>query len=112
MKHRYIQDSVTGKLHEVDLGYSAPLPDSQHLLWNDRDYKDLKTSDGVDISSRAKHKEYMKRTGLTTMDDYKETWAKAQAKREEYQAKGGSVSREDVARAIHKLESDSRRPGR
>jgi len=108
MKHRYIQDSVTGKLYEVDLGYSAPLPDSQHLLWNDRDYKDLKTSDGVDISSRAKHKEYMKRTGLTTMDDYKETWAKAQAKREEYRVKGGSVSREDVARAIHQLESGRR----
>jgi hypothetical protein len=37
---------------------------------------------GEDISTRQKHREYMKRNGLTTADDFTETWAKAEKERE------------------------------
>jgi hypothetical protein len=40
--------------------------------------------DGTIIDSRKKHREYMKRTGLTTVDDFKGTWDAAAAKRAEY----------------------------
>jgi hypothetical protein len=57
------------------------LPDGwNHALTNalagDRHYDGMVAPDGTDISSRTKHREYMKRNGLTTADDYKETWRK------------------------------------
>lgn len=55
-----------------------------NALAGDRHYDGLRASDGTDISSRTKHREYMKRHGLTTADDFKDTWAKAQREREEY----------------------------
>lgn len=53
-----------------------------NALAGDRHYEGMRALDGTDISSRTKHREYMKRNGLTTADDFKETWSKAQAERE------------------------------
>lgn len=47
----------------------------------------------------------MKANNLTTMDDYKDTWAKAQAQREHYRQHGGTFNRRDVERAIHQLQN-------
>ena len=74
-----------------------------NALAGDRSYIGLCAQDGTDISSRSKHREYMHRHGLTTADDYTETWAKAQKAREAYRRgeRGhGSVTREDLARAF------------
>jgi hypothetical protein len=103
-RRRFIQDPDTGDLIEVSSDYVPTPRDSQSVLWNDRHYDGMRAPDGADISSRSKHREYMRRTGLTTMDDFKDTWKRAEAKRAEYYKKGGSVSREDVARAIARLE--------
>ena len=76
------------------------------LLYNDRIYDGLRADDGSDISSRTRHRDYMRQNGLTTMDDFKGEWAAAAVKREEYYTgKRGSVSKDDIARAIHQLES-------
>jgi hypothetical protein len=70
-------------------------------LAGDRSYDGLRAQDGTDISSRSKQREYMKRNGLASPDDFKETWAKAEAKRDEYrQGKGGgAITRNDIAAA-------------
>jgi len=83
----------------------APVHVDAGALWGDRGYEGLRTTDGVDISSRSKHREYMRRHGLTTADDYKDTWAKAEAAREIYrQGKGGgAVTRNDIAETIARL---------
>jgi hypothetical protein len=76
------------------------------LLQNDRIYDGMKATDGTDISSRTKHREYMKANGLTTMDDFKEEWSKAAEERAKYYTgEKGAVKGEDIARAIHQLES-------
>ena len=75
-----------------------------NALVGDRHYDGLRATDGADISTRTKHREYMKRHGLTTIDDYKESHAKAQAARDQYRQRGGSVTRDDIARAIHQLQ--------
>ena len=49
--------------------------------------------------------EYMKRMGLTTADDFKETWAKAKVERERYYQQGGSVRKQDIREAIERLQS-------
>lgn len=50
-------------------------------LAGDRNYDGLAASDGTLINTRTKHREYMKRNGLTIADDYKGEWAKAETER-------------------------------
>lgn len=52
-----------------------------NALAGDRHYEGMRAPDGTDISSRTKHREYMRRTGLTTVDDFKGTWKKAEEER-------------------------------
>lgn len=53
-----------------------------HALAGDRHYDGLAATDGTLINSRSKHREYMKRNGLTVAEDYKGEWAQAQNQRE------------------------------
>ena len=86
-------------------------PPSERALHNalagDRHYDGMRATDGTDISTRSKHREYMKRHGLTTADDYTQTWAKAQKERDDYRTgkSGGAVSRDDIARTIARMQS-------
>jgi hypothetical protein len=79
--------------------------------FSDRAYSDkpFKAHDGTVIDSRKKHREYMKRHELTTIDDYTGTWQKAQSEREAfYKGEHQGVRRErkeDIARIIHTLEN-------
>lgn len=105
MRRRWVQ--IDGQLVEVGNDY---VPESMTgardsgALWNDRSYDGLRATDGADISSRSKHREYMKINGLTTADDYKDSWAAAQKAREQYMTRGGSVRRQDIERAIYQLQ--------
>ena len=67
------------------------------LLWNDRAYQDM---NDPRFSSRSEHREYMKANGLTTVDDYKEQWAKQQKDREQFYHGIDPQRREDVMRAF------------
>lgn len=101
-RRRWIQRN--GELVEVTPDYQAPVSNTDSVLWGDRSYDGMVAQDGSDISSRTKHREYMRRKGLTTADDFKETWAKAQAQREEFRQRAPDPARrEQVARAIYEL---------
>lgn len=95
----------------LDSDWGTPRRAEFDMLVNDRHYNDLKATDGTDISSRAKHREYMKRNNLATADDFKETWKRAEAQREAYyQGKGQyAVTGRDIAQAIEQLKSKGRR---
>jgi len=91
---------------EVTQDYVLPERDNARnrgALWNDRNYDGVRATDGSDISSRKKHREYMKRNNLTTVDDFKETWANAQKTREDYFSRGGTFRRQDVERAMFQV---------
>lgn len=45
-------------------------------------YGNLTATDGTDLSSRRKHREYMAHHGLAMADDFKGSWARAAAERE------------------------------
>ena|SRR5580765_61335 len=97
MRRRFIQ--INGKLIEVGPGYRAPPRGADEILWNDRAYQDM---NDPRFNSRKSHREYMKRNGLSTMDDYKDQWAK-QAKERERFYKGEDPSRRaEIARAFEK----------
>lgn len=75
-----------------------------YLIMGDQYYDGLQASDGTDISTRSKHREYMKRTGLVTFDDYAQTFAKEQERRDAYHSgERGTVSRKDIERTIAQL---------
>ena len=106
-RRRWIQrtDPKTGKsyLEEVPLNYYTPrrnLSDTDALI-SERHYDGMRATDGTDISTRAKHRDYMRRNNLTTIDDYTEEWANAPRKRELEQQK---ERREAIDRVIHQLE--------
>ena len=71
----------------------------------DRHYDGLRATDGTDISSRSKHRQYMRDNNLTTADDYTQTWAKAEAQRREFFAGQDKTRAGDIAQAIDKLSS-------
>lgn len=52
-----------------------------NALAGDRHYEGLVAPDGTDIGSRTKHREYMRRHGLTTADDFKGVWQSAEKER-------------------------------
>lgn len=108
MRRRWVQkiDPETGKgrLVEISLNHWTPsrrsLSDTDALI-SDRHYDGMRATDGADISTRAKHRDYMRRNDLTTIDDFKQEWADAPRKRE---LEAQKERRENVERAIHHLE--------
>lgn len=104
-RRRYIQDRQTGELIEVTADYQAPLRNDSGALWGDSSYDGLRATDGTDISSRTKHREYMKANNLTTVDDFQQSWAKAKESRERYYQSGGSIDRAAIERAIYKIQN-------
>ena len=104
-RRRWVQDRQTGELIEVGADYESERrgPTLDSSLWGDRHYDGMRAPDGSDISSRAKHRAYMKSTGLATTDDFKGSWAKAQEARDHYRQNGGSVKASDVRQAIERL---------
>lgn len=72
-----------------------------------RFYENMKATDGTDIGSRKRHREYMKAHGLTTADDFKGTWAKAEAERQRVRSEGRLPSdpkrREALERAMYRI---------
>jgi hypothetical protein len=100
-----------GIVSEEDLGSW----DEEHMALHapivmDRHYENMAATDGTDIGSRRKHREYMKRHNLAIADDFKETWAKAAKEREkvytgEHDRKG---RREDIERAWYEVTNGRR----
>ncbi|HET9554337.1 MAG TPA: hypothetical protein VFP50_15350 [Anaeromyxobacteraceae bacterium] len=83
-------------------------------LMLDSHYDGLRATDGTPIDSRAKHREYMRRNNLTTVDDFKETWAKAAERRAQVFTEGGTAAdrasrRAAVERAFAQAERSGRR---
>jgi hypothetical protein len=64
------------------LSVSPQMSGLANALAGDRHYDGMRAPDGSDISSRAKHREYMARTGLTVASDFTETWKTAAQERE------------------------------
>lgn len=72
-----------------------------NALAGDRHYDGLRAPDGTDISSRTKHREYMKRTGLTTVDDFKGVWDRAAKERADfYSGTPDKELREEISKQV------------
>lgn len=101
--------SANGFVAAEDLGdeiVETPLAINA-LIASGRFYENTgKGHDGTPINSRKDYREYCKRTGVTQMGDYKETWKQAAKDREQHR-KGGTEQdrrerREALAAAVHR----------
>lgn len=75
-----------------------------NALAGDRHYEGLAASDGTLINSRSKHREYMKRNGLTIADDYKGEWKNAAKEREQRFTGTHNTNRAIIEREFTKAE--------
>lgn len=102
-RRRYVYDEELGKMVELTPQRESMSARDRGALWNDRHYNGMQATDGTDISTRARHRAYMKRHGVTTADDFSSTWSKARESREKYYQQGGSFSKKDIQQAIQQL---------
>jgi hypothetical protein len=78
---------------------------------NDDAYAGLRASDGTDISSRTKHRAYMKARNLATMDDFTEQWKRdARERRQRMAGAPDPTLKQDIVQAITQLEANHGRP--
>jgi hypothetical protein len=100
MRRRWVY--IQGEPVEVGVDYVADPRNHDAVLWNDRLYQD---DNDMRYSSRSQHREFMRRSGLTTADDFKDEWKRAEHKRH-YRALGIDPTRKrEIAEAISKLEA-------
>lgn len=106
MRRRWIY--INGVPHEVSQDYVQPRDKTpaDGLLWNDRAYQDMCDPR---FKSRSEHRQYMAQNGLATMDDFKETWAAAEKKREQFYQGVDPSRKQDVAKALERTLNGSRR---
>jgi len=108
-RRRYIWDDEVKDLVEITPGHDPGRKKdaANHLgsLWGDRHYDGLRATDGADISTRKKHRDYMRKMGLTTADDFRSQWDKAKREREHYMQNGGTIRRQDIKDAIERLQN-------
>jgi putative FmdB family regulatory protein len=81
--HSPIQLMCCDSIMERKLSVVPAMSGLANALAGDRHYDGLRAPDGTDISTRTKHREYMKSRGLTTADDFKGVWQSAAKEREE-----------------------------
>ena len=107
MRRRWIYPSDGGEPFEVGADYVPAEREARYSnpLAGDRHYDGLTATDGTDISTRTKHREYMKRNNLTTADDYAQQWKKDRQQKLDVATTGGdhSARREAIINAVQRL---------
>lgn len=104
-RRRYIYDPTTKEMVEITQGAQPEARADAGALWGDRHYDGMRATDGTDISSRSKHRAYMKANNLTTADDFTQSWDKAREQRDKLFTTGGTFTRDDIQRAMYQLQS-------
>lgn len=98
---RYRWDTVKQRLVPVSTEW---VPTARQVARADVSYMDgVSTTEGVDISSKRKRREYMKAHNLADHDDFKGQWAKQEQERIAGTPQERRERRNDVAEAMHKL---------
>lgn len=98
----YRWDKDLGRL--VELTYEEPEVRTQISV--DRNYEGLKATDGTDIGSRRRWREYAKQNGLTHVSDFTDHWKKKAEERDRMRRGdwGQAERREAVAAAMRKVD--------
>lgn len=100
MRTSYVQ--IDGVLVDKATLAERPIAADSGALWGDRGYDGQRAPDGTDISTRTKHREYMRSRGITTIDDYTNEFKQAEKKRASAMAGVDPTRKADIARALER----------
>lgn len=100
-RRRFIWSVEENRLVEVG-GEWTDAPRRAQTPTEELTYGGMRATDGADISSRKKHREYMKHHNVALASDFKETWAKAGEERAKfYRGESRDTKlREQIGRAM------------
>lgn len=100
----YRWDEQQKKLVEVGGDY-VPSSDSRNNIVSDLYMDGVRATDGTDIGSRRKRKEYMKARGLVDTDDCKGIWEKARKERDDFYSGNWDTEarRRDIVESMREL---------
>lgn len=106
---RYHYDPKLKKMVEGPGPRRVDGPSGDGWRFSDRLYSanPFKAPDGTIINSKKSHVNYMKRAGVTTMDDFKGTWERAAKEREAFysgQPYDSETRRRDIVQSIEALQ--------
>lgn len=93
--------SANGFVSQEDMGWEPDALAKNAPIMMDRHYENMAATDGTDIGSRRKHREYMKTHNLTVAEDFSPQFYERQ-KKEHLQA-DDKARREAVARATYEV---------
>lgn len=104
---RYRYNPETKALEEIGSDWSdverrAPVITEELVYGNQR------MPDGSDVSSRKKHREYLRATGMAMASDFTETTPKVRAENDS-RARERREIRETVGRALHEVRTQRKR---
>lgn len=101
-KGRFVYSQEAGQVVKVGSGWTDA---EQRALTATEGitYRNARATDGTDISSRTKHRNYLKANNLSMASDFKEHWKKAEQHREAVQSGNADTRerREIIGRALH-----------
>jgi hypothetical protein len=74
-------------------------------------YGHIQATDGTDLSTRRRHREYMAAKGITLAEDYRDAWTKASQERADYYTRGPDkrAVRESLERAVYQVTQKRRK---
>ena len=110
MKRRYIyRQNEKGEVESFEVSSDYTGADRSTGDLSKFQYDNLQATDGADISSRTKHKKYMKENGLSLASDFTETWAAAEKKRQAFRhgeltSEASQKLKNDLGRAWHQIQ--------
>lgn len=97
-RKRWVQ--IDGKLIPVDGDYVQPdMAGPEYHILGDKNYEGIRSPiDGADLTTRTKHREYMRRNDLAITDDFKSQWSRQAQDRV---AGKDSTRKQDVINAVN-----------
>jgi len=105
-RHTYHYDPELGEMVEGPAPRRVDGPSGDGWRYSDRLYSanPFKAHDGTIIDTKKKHREYMKRNNLTTIDDMKGVWDSSAKEREKFFTRGHDTEqrRRDIIDAINR----------
>lgn len=104
---RYVWDAEAKALVEVGADWTDAERRAQTVT-EELVYGGARMTDGADVSSRKKHREYLKARGLAMASDFTETTARVQREKLERAAERREI-RETVGRALYELNTQRKR---
>lgn len=105
MKRRYRWDEKSKSLVEISSDWT---PAPRVYVQTDAAYEGARSSEGEDISTRKRHRNYMKRRGLAMAADFEKTWSDSERRRATFWEDQRGDRKADIARTVEYLAEGGR----